>query len=326
MTILNRLFSRAAAFALATGLAAAPAAFADDMTTVRFGVDPYTTGSQIWVAREKGFFEEEGIAPEVTTFATGVEAIDSLIVGRADMAVGLDFPTVSRARNGELTVLAGIFRAKPGWHKLVVANDIKGPQDLVGKKVGIATGTLEHLVTVKYLENNGVDPDSVELVGFTSLVEIVASLKAGRIDASFVWANGTEKSIEGGDHYVLIDDSAAKLSSSAYLSASASFVEKNPDAVIGVLNAINKASAFISDNPEEAAKIIAANTRAPEDAVLKLLGYNTFQLALTAYEKTGFMAISDFVKQNMGAEVSFDKAVAPAFLAKAVPSAVDLGE
>ncbi|QPM90872.1 ABC transporter substrate-binding protein [Pseudooceanicola algae] len=321
-TFLGRLAGAALSFCLAgAGLAQAA-----DMTEVRFGVDPYTTGSQIWVARDQGYFEEEGIDATVTTFATGVEAIDSLIVGRADMAVGLDFPTVSRARGGQLVVLAGIFRSLPGWHKFVVANEIKEPADLVGGKLGIASGTAQHLVSIKYLENNGVDPDSVELVGFSSLVEIVASIKTGRIDGAFVWADGTEKSIEDGDHYVLTDDSAAQLSSSAYVSSSASFVEEHPEALVSVLKALAKASTFIADHPDEAATIIAGNTRAPADAVRKLLDFNTFQLALTDYERTGFTAISDFVAQSMGADVSFDTVVAPQFLTEAMPSAVDLGQ
>lgn len=301
-------------------------ALAEDMTTVRFGVDPYTTGSQIWVAQDMGFFEDQGIDAQITTFATGVEAIDSMIVGRADLAVGLDFPTVTRATNGRLTVLAGIFRANPGWHKLVVADEIKSAADLAGKKIGIATGTLEHLVTVKYLEANGLSQDDVELVGFTSLVELVASLKSGRIDASFVWADGTDKSIADGEHYVLVDDSAAGLSSSAYITGLTSFVEENPEAVVAVLEAMDAASAYITENPEEAAAIIASHTRAPEDAVLRLLGYNTFKLALTEYERTGFEAISAFAADTMNADISFDTVVVPDYLMQVSPDAVQLGE
>ncbi len=79
---------------LASGLMlfSAGMAGAQTLEPVRFGVDAYTTGSQIWVAKEKGFFEKEGIDAQITTFATGVEAIDALLIGRADMAVGLDLP------------------------------------------------------------------------------------------------------------------------------------------------------------------------------------------------------------------------------------------
>lgn len=308
----------------ACGFLAAQPALAE--TAVRFGVDAYTTGSQIWVAEDKGYFDEEGIDAQITTFATGVEAIDALLVGRADMSVGLDFPMVSRIQGGKLKVLAGIFHSTPGFHKLVVSNDIQEPSDLKGKKIGIATGTAEHLITIKYLEENGVSPDDVEIVGFTSLMEIVASLRSGRIDASFVWADGTEKSISDGEHYVLTDDSAAKLKGSAYIAAASGFAEENPEAVVSVLRALDKASSFIEANRDEAADIIASHTRAPRDTVRNLLEYNAFSLALGDYEKAGFDAVSEFVSRSQSTEVTFATGVDASFLTEAVPSAVTLAE
>lgn len=309
-----------------TLLAASTVADAQDAHTVRFGVDAYTTGSQIFVAEDMGYFDEEGIDAQITTFATGVEAIDALLVGRADMAVGLDFPIVSRIQGGKLTVLAGIFHTTPGFHKLVVSNDIKEPSDLVGKTIGIATGTAEHLITIKYLEENGISPDDVEIVGFTSLMEIVASLRSGRIDASFVWADGTERSIQGGNHYVLIDDSAAKLRGSAYIAAATPFVEENPEAAVAVLRALDRASRFISENPDDAAVIISKNTRAPVDTVRDLLNYNEFGLALTDYEREGFAVVAEFVSQTRDTPVTFETGVNPSFLEQAAPDKVQLND
>lgn len=304
----------------------APIANAQDSQAVRFAVDAYTTGSQIWVAEDMGYFDDEGIDAQITTFATGVEAIDALLIGRADMAVGLDFPIVSRLQSGRLTVLAGIFHSTPGFHKLVVSNEIKKPADLVGKTVGIATGTAEHLITIKYLEENGISPDEVEIVGFSSLLEIVASLRAGRIDASFVWADGTERAISGGDHYVLTDDSAAGLSGSAYIAAATPFLDENPQTAVAVLRAIDRASQYITENPDKAAAIVADNTRAPLDTMRKLLGYNEFNLALTDYERDGFNVVADFISRSQDTPVNFETAVDPSFLQQAEPDSVKLSD
>lgn len=297
---------------------------AQTLEPVRFGVDAYTTGAQVWVAKEKGFFEKEGIDPQITTFATGVEAIDALLIGRADMSVGLDFPIVSRIQGGRLTVLAGIFHSMPGFHKLVVANDIKQAKDLVGKKLGIATGTAQHLITIKYLEENGVSEDQVEMIGFTSLLEIVASLRSGRIDAAFVWADGTQKSTEGGDHYVLTDDAAAKRSSSAYIAAATEFTEKQPKLAVATLRALDAASDFIAANKDEAAALIAKNTRAPRETVRDLLNYNEFQLALTDYERSGFKEVADFLAKTKSQPIDFATGVNPIFLKEAAPDKVKL--
>lgn len=316
------------ALGLAAGLwlSSMQAAEAQKLVPVRFGVDAYTTGSQIWVAKEKGFFEKEGIDAQITTFATGVEAIDALLIGRADMAVGLDFPIVSRIQGGKLTVLAGIFHTAPGFHKLVVSDDIKEAKDLAGKKIGIATGTAQHLITMKYLEENGIPVDKVEIVGFTSLLEIVASLRSGRIDAAFVWADGTQKSTEGGKRYVLTDDAAAKRNSSAFIAAQTDFAEKHPEVTVATLRALNAASEFIKANKDEAAGLIAKNTRAPRDTVRELINYNEFALALTDYERRGFKEVADFLAKTKAQPVSFETGVNPKFLKEAAPDLVKLDD
>lgn len=321
---MNRLMRIASGLAAGLLLLSAQVAGAQQLEPVRFGVDAYTTGSQIWVAKEKGYFTKQGIDAQITTFATGVEAIDALLIGRADMAVGLDFPIVSRIQGGKLTVLAGIFHSAPGFHKLVVSNDIKEPKDLAGKKIGIATGTAEHLITMKYLEENGIPEDKVEIVGFTSLMEIVASLRSGRIDASFVWADGTQKSIDGGNHYVLTDDSAAKRNSSAYIAAATDFTEKHPDLTVATLRALNEASEFIRQNRDEAADLISKNNHAPRDTMRELLKYNEFGLALTDYERLGFKEVGDFLAKTKAQTVTFENGVNPKFLKEAAPDLVKL--
>ncbi|GAA4111039.1 ABC transporter substrate-binding protein [Aminobacter aganoensis] len=321
---MTRFTKTALGLASSLWLFSAQMAGAQTLQPVRFGVDAYTTGSQIWVAKEKGFFEKEGIDPQITTFATGVEAIDALLIGRADMAVGLDFPIVSRIQGGKLTVLAGIFHSTPGFHKLVVSNEIKEAKDLVGKKLGIAAGTAQHLVTMKYLEENGIAEDKVEIVGFTSLLEIVASLRSGRIDAAFVWADGTQKSIDGGERYVLTDDAAAKRNSSAYIAAQTDFTEKHPELTVATLRALNEASAFITANKDEASAIIAKNTRAPRDTVRELLNYNEFALALTDYERRGFQEVADFLAKTKSQPVTFETGVNPRYLKEAAPDLVKL--
>ena len=82
---MNRLMRIASGLAAGLLLLSAQIAGAQQLEPVRFGVDAYTTGSQIWVAKEKGYFTKQGIDAQITTFATGVEAIDALLIGRADI-------------------------------------------------------------------------------------------------------------------------------------------------------------------------------------------------------------------------------------------------
>lgn len=312
--------------ALAAALGVTTTARAADMATVRIGVDPYTTGAQIWVAKEKGFFEAHGIDAQISTYATGIEALDATLTGNADIGVGLDFPTALRMQSKQMTILAAIFKSNPGWHKLAVSAKIQSDADLKGKSFGIATGTAQHLVTVQFLEQKGLTPADYTLVPFSSLVEIVASLKAGRIDGAFVWADGVKMSTDTPGIHILTDDSEAKLRQWAYVSANAPFARKNREAVVNVLRAMNDATEFLRSNPDEAAAMIARNTKAPQDSVRKLLELNSFQLDLTDDERAGFGVIADFASSVIKTPVSFDTAVDPSYLEEAVPGAVTLSK
>lgn len=309
---------------LITGLVVSQAA-AQTLVPVRLGADAYTTGAQIWVAKDKGYFKEEGIDAQVSIYATGVESLDAVLTGRTDVGVGLDFPTALRMQSRQMTILASIFQSNPGWHKLVVGDNVKGPQDLAGKTYGIASGTAQHLVTIKYLENHGVYPDKVTLTPFSSLIEIVASLKAGRIDGAFVWADGTKQATDSG-YKILADDSEAKLNQRAYINANTVFAKAHPDAVVSVLKAIEKATVFINDHKEEAAVIVASNTKAPKDATYNLLKLNEFQLELTDEDRASFKTIADFASGILKSKVSFETAVDPSYLADADPTKVKLSK
>lgn len=311
---------------LGTGFGLPKLASAADLKPVRIGVDPYTTGSQMWVARDKGFFTAHGIDAQINVFATGIEALDATLTGNADVGVGLDFPTALRMQSHQLTILAAIFASKPGWHKLVVSDAIQSDADLKGKRFGIATGTAQHLVTIKYLEGKGLTSEDYTLVPFSNLVEIVASLKSGRLDGAFVWADGVTQATSTPGFRILTDDSEAHLNQAAYVCANASFATANRETVVAMLKAMNDATVFIAANPEESAAIIATNTKAPVENVLKLLDLNTFVLDLTDKERDGFADIAEFASSVIKTSVTFDTAVDRSYLAEAVPANVKLSQ
>ena len=71
-----------------------------------------------------------------------------------------------------------------------------------------------------------------------SLTEIVASLRADRIDAAFVWGDAVARAVEIPGVRILSDDAPANVLLYGYLVTSEKFSTRRPQAVKNVLTAL----------------------------------------------------------------------------------------
>ncbi|MFZ5925293.1 MAG: ABC transporter substrate-binding protein [Bacillota bacterium] len=293
---------------------------------VRMGVDSFILGAQIHVASERGLFKKYGIEPVVQVFSYGADTLDAVLAGRSDLGVGMDFATLTRLPAGALRLVATIMEPDPGFHKLAVRKGITGPEDLRGKRLGVAQGTLQQYVTLRYLEVNNVPKDSVKLVPFSSIFEIVAALRAGGIDAAWVWGAGTDQAKEIPDVSILTDDSAARNQSLAFLVASRQLVERNPQALVATLKALAEATDWMLSNMEEASKIVADKVKAPQAQVLTEMKREHYMLTLkvsqleTLERLAAFMSESGILKEKLPVR----QYVAPQLLREVDPARVAL--
>lgn len=237
--------------------------------TVKLGADSFILGAHMRIAKEKGFFEEVGIDSKVLTFSYGVDTVNAILTGETHIGVSMDFAMLTRLTTHKLRILATMIEPEPGWHKLATSKEIENAQDLAGKRMGVASGTLQEFVTYKHLQTKGVPKEKVEFKSFTSLYEIVAALGKKQVDAAWVWAQGVEKAKEFNHVHILYDDSEAGHRSYGFVVASKEFVEENPEIAMKFTQVMIKTTDWIKNNMEEAAKIISGQLGAPEDTVLQ---------------------------------------------------------
>lgn len=266
---------------------------------VRFGVDQFILGSQVWIAREKGFFERNKVDAEITPFATGVDTLDAVLTERLDIGLGLDFGTVPRLQTGQLKLISTIAEPLPGFHKLAVRKPITRPEDLAGKRIGYARGTSQNLVTLKYIQNAAKLPlSAVTLVPLGSLLELVAALRADRIDAAFVWGDGTNQATQIPEVTILGDDTPANMRQFAYLTTRKRFAETQGPAIDAALKSLIEATDWMAANPDETASIVAAKSRAPVDNVKRLIPPQNYTIALKQEHLVGLQAIAAFAAEQ----------------------------
>lgn len=293
-----RLCSAVLVAALAVAVLTGAPVRAQAPVPVSFGVDSFILGAPVHVAVERGIFQKYGIRPIVQPFSFGIDTVDGVLAGRIDVGFALDFPLLIRMQTGQLRVIAAVIEPEPGFHKLAARRGVAGAADMRGKRLGIAQGTLQHFVTIRYLQVNGVSPAEVQMIPLPSLFEIVAALRRGSIDAAWVWGQGTDEAQQIEGVRILTDDSAAQHRSYGYMVVSAKYLQTRPDAVVAVLKALVEATDWMNQNLPAAAKIISQRNKAPEDRVLTELRRQNSTVSLQRKHIDALSGLLGFMLEN----------------------------
>lgn len=153
---------------------------------VRVGLSALSaTSGSLWVAEEKGLFTKHGIDAEVIFVGGGAaRVVGSLIAGDIQFATGGGDAIIRAALRGAdvISVASPLIK---GLQRVMARADIKSPEELKGKKVGITRfGSASHLVILLALRRWGMRPDEVQILQVESSPAMLASLDNRGIDAA----------------------------------------------------------------------------------------------------------------------------------------------
>lgn len=229
------------------------------------------------VALAEGIFEKYGIEAKIATFATPAEGINALFINQVNVAWGADFPILNAVSKGDYSIVAstgtGLSDEDASDWKLFVQDSIQKGEDLKGKKVSNFRGTFVSYLWDKYLQQNGLTTEDVEIIGQGGFDESYIALKSGEIDA--VWVVGATmidkfSSIEG--VYNLTDMSQTEVRTGGEIVLPNTLINENPEGIKNLLRAIDESSEFIKGNPERVADIMFEKVKQPRDMTLADLG------------------------------------------------------
>lgn len=158
--------------------------------SVQIGMLKLTSSAPLFIAIEKGFFEEENIDATAKWFEAAQPIAVATAGGSVDVgATGITASLYNMVAGGQkLWIVADKGREQKGYSSsaLLVPNDsdITKLEDLKGKKIGITqTGSTFHYMTGRILENHNVSLDEVELVPLNSIKGLMESLKSKQVEA-----------------------------------------------------------------------------------------------------------------------------------------------
>lgn len=186
---MSRLFRRLG-ISLAAVLLSSGLALAQSKVTLAIGGASCLCYLPTMLAKQLGEFEKAGVAVDVVEFKGGSEALKAVMGGSADVVSGYFDHCVNLAAKGQHLQAFVVYDRYPGF-ALVVSpkhtNEIKSIKDLANKKVGVSAPGSSTDFFLKYmLSKNGVDPNSVAVIGVGLGGSAIAAMEKGEIEAAIM--------------------------------------------------------------------------------------------------------------------------------------------
>ena len=237
-----------------------------DVTHLKIGYQPSTHQTAHMTAMEKGWWQED-LAPlgveQITdyNFPTGAPEMQTMLAGDLDIAYVGSAPFIAAVSTGlDAKIVAAV---QTQGSDLVLRNEIpySTPADLVGKTIAtFPPGTIQDTILRTWLEENGVDPASVNIKAMDPGAATTA-ISAGQVDGVFLpHPSPSVIAAEGTGRTVVQSGEMMKDHACCVLVASGSLIREHPEIVEQVVRTHIKATEYNLEHPDEAASIYSKKT------------------------------------------------------------------
>jgi NitT/TauT family transport system substrate-binding protein len=217
---------------------------------------PIVEQAPIYVAQEKGWFQEAGIDFEFIPGAGGGDAVTNIVAGNAEIAFANVEAVLLAAEKG--AKLKSVYNIYPVNVFNVIAmkeSGITKAEDLKGKKIGVyslTSGTLQNLEVL--LHSAGLSKNDVEIIA-TGVLNF-APLMEGQVDATAATDTGLWHAQQKGlgEVNTLWVKDVLNTPSDVFV-VQEEYFEENQELIQKFLEVYKKSVQYSIDHPEEVAKI-----------------------------------------------------------------------
>ncbi|MGW9404700.1 ABC transporter substrate-binding protein [Arthrobacter sp. NPDC055585] len=249
------------------------------LTTLSVGIMPIVDTAPIWLGKEQGFFEAEGLDLDIQTTTGGAAAVPGVVSGDFDFAFGnvvsvmvandkgLGIELVS---NGNSTT--GDTSSDFGAVVVPADSDIQDAADLAGKTVSVNNlSNIGDTTIRKLVENAGGDHESIKFVE-VPFPDAPAAIESGQVDAAWILDPFLTQTVENGARVIAYNfaETHPSLDISGYFTTS-SYIGENPETVEQFTRAMKKSLEYAQENPEAVREIVGTYTKIDEEMRAKMV-------------------------------------------------------
>lgn len=235
----------------------------EDLEKITFVLDwtPNTNHTGLYVAKEKGYFEKEGLDVEIVQ--PPEDGADALVAsGKAQFGVSFQdsmAPGVAGDNALPNTAVAALIQHNTSGIISRKGEGMERPKGLEGKKYATWDAPIEKAMMQNVVEKDGGDFSKVELIPST-VTDEVSALKSKSVDAIWIfyaWAGvATEVANLETDYFAFKDINPVFDYYTPVVIANNDFLEEKPDTAKAFLRALKQGYEDAIVDPDEAASIL----------------------------------------------------------------------
>ncbi|MFT8321205.1 MAG: ABC transporter substrate-binding protein [Bacillus sp. (in: firmicutes)] len=226
--------------------------------TVVLDWTPNTNHTGLYVAKEKGYFEKEGLDVDIIT--PGDAGADTLVAsGKADFGVSYqESITQARIQDVPIVSIAAVIQHNTSGFASPANKNIKSPKDFAGKTYGGWGSEVEKSVLSSLMKQENANVKDLDIINIGDTDFFTAVKK----DIDFAWIyygwTGVEAELRGEKiNMIYLTDYSDKLDYyTPVLSTNEKMISSNPDTVKAFVKAASEGYQYAIKNPADSANIL----------------------------------------------------------------------
>jgi NitT/TauT family transport system substrate-binding protein len=266
---------------------------------VKIGLPSVTiTAMPFFVAKEHGFFQQEGLTAEMVVMPASLN-IKVMLAGDIQYAATIGSAVAAAIRGINVRTVM-LFVDRP-LQDLVGGPGINSIADVKGKTVALSSrGGLQDIIMRRILTHAKIDHNQVTTINIAGQMALITAVKTGRVAAALLnppfnflaYREGLNKLGFSGDFVRLPSTGLATLGET---------LERSPDQVRRVIRALARARAFAKDNKAKVFPTLKRALRISDDELLSKI-YDQHKQVETADGRVDATLITDTIRDARQAE------------------------
>ena len=231
---------------------------ADALPKIRLAINLWPTDDLFYLAREKGFYAQEGVEVELLEISALGDSRRAFERGLVNAFSGT-VPDVLEAHVGgaKLSKIVMAIDYSNGADKVLALAPLAQMEDLKGKKIGIEQSSYGRMVLLHALNLHGMTLNDVELAVLDQ-VYMKEALEKAEVDAVVTYAPYSIEILKNPEARALYHSGETPGAIVDIVTVAPELLEQGEDAVRRLARAWGRALTYLETHPDEALPIMAA--------------------------------------------------------------------